>query len=63
MNAKRLSEFSLSQWFARKEFVEEPFNIFWRNRTVLSLPEIFDLIGTIAFALSGSFVAVSKKME
>ena len=30
---------------------------------VLSLPELFELIGTIAFALSGSFVAVSKKMD
>ena len=30
---------------------------------LLTLPEVFDLIGTIAFALSGSFVAVSKKMD
>ena len=30
---------------------------------ILTLPEVFDLIGTIAFALSGSFVAVSKKMD
>ena len=29
----------------------------------MNISELFDLIGTIAFALSGSFVAVSKKMD